>query len=120
MDRSSRPEVFCKKGVLGNFTKFTGEHLCQSLFLIKLLAQVFSCEFCEISKNTLLHRTPLVAASVWKIKKKSGKIKNKLRTIYPENHEILRTSSIGPNFTGSYKKRVYIECPSVIEWFDCI
>ena len=29
--RSSRPEVFCKKGVLRNFTKFTGKHLCQSL-----------------------------------------------------------------------------------------
>ena len=28
------------------------------------LAQVFSCEFCEISKNTFYHRTPLVAASV--------------------------------------------------------
>ena len=26
-------------------------------------APVFSCEFCEISKNTFLHRTPLVAAS---------------------------------------------------------
>ena len=34
--RSSRPEVFCKKGVLRNSTKFTGKHLCQSLFLIKL------------------------------------------------------------------------------------
>ena len=30
--RSSRPEVFCKKGVLKNFTKFTGKYLCQSLF----------------------------------------------------------------------------------------
>ena len=32
------------------------------------LAQVFSCEFCEISKNTFYYRTPLVAASgqsVW-------------------------------------------------------
>ena len=29
--RSSRPEVFCKKGVLRNFTKFIGKHLCQSL-----------------------------------------------------------------------------------------
>ena len=28
------------------------------------LAQVFSSEFCEISKNTFLKRTPLVAASV--------------------------------------------------------
>ena len=27
------------------------------------LAQVFSCEFCEIYKNRFLHRTPLVAAS---------------------------------------------------------
>ena len=27
------------------------------------LAQVFSCEICEISKNTFLHRTPLAAAS---------------------------------------------------------
>ena len=26
-------------------------------------SQVFSCEFSEISKNTFLHRTPLVAAS---------------------------------------------------------
>ena len=30
--RSSRPEVFSKKGVLKNFTKFTGKHLCQNLF----------------------------------------------------------------------------------------
>ena len=28
------------------------------------LTQVFSCEFCEISKNTFSYRTPLVAASV--------------------------------------------------------
>ena len=27
------------------------------------LAQVFSCEFCEISKSTYFYRTPLVAAS---------------------------------------------------------
>ena len=27
--RSTRPEVFCKKGVLRIFTKFTGKHLCQ-------------------------------------------------------------------------------------------
>ena len=30
--RSSRPEVFCKNGVLKNFAKLTGKHLCQSLF----------------------------------------------------------------------------------------
>ena len=31
-DRSSRPEVFCKRDVLRNFEKFTGKHLCQRLF----------------------------------------------------------------------------------------
>ena len=74
--RSSCPEVFCKEIVLRNFTKFTGKHLCHSLFLISCwpqacnfikkenLAWVCSCEFCEMSRNTFLHRTPLVAASV--------------------------------------------------------
>ena len=32
---SSRPELFCKKGVLNNFTKFTGKHLYRSLFFNK-------------------------------------------------------------------------------------
>ena len=54
-DRSIRPEVFCKKRVLRYFAKFTGKHLCQSLFFKKeTLVEVFSCEFCEISKNTFL------------------------------------------------------------------
>ena len=64
--RSSYPEVFCKKGVLENVAKFTGKHLCQILFFNKVaetLAQVFSCELCEIFKNTFFHRTPPVAAS---------------------------------------------------------
>ena len=34
--RSSRPEVFCKKGIPKNFPKFTGKHLCQSLFFTKV------------------------------------------------------------------------------------
>ena len=60
--RSSRPEVFCKKGVLKNFTEFTGKHLCQSLKK-SLWDRCFFCEFCEIFKNTYFYRTPLVAAS---------------------------------------------------------
>ena len=38
---------------------------CQTYNLIKkeTLAQLFSCEFCEISKNTFFYRTRLVAAS---------------------------------------------------------
>ena len=34
--RSSRPEVFCEKGVLENFTKFIWKHLCQGLFSNKV------------------------------------------------------------------------------------
>ena len=34
--KSSRPEAFCKKGVLENFAKLTGKHLCQSLFFNKV------------------------------------------------------------------------------------
>ena len=34
--RSSRSEIFCKKCFLRNFAKFTGKHLCQSLFFIKV------------------------------------------------------------------------------------
>ena len=30
MLRSSRPEMFCERGVIRIFTKFTGKHLCQS------------------------------------------------------------------------------------------
>ena len=34
--RSSRPGVFCKKGAVKNFTKFTVKHPCQSLFFNKV------------------------------------------------------------------------------------
>ena len=73
--RSRRPEVFFKKGVLRNLTKFIGKHLYQNLFFNKrnfiktdfikkeTQAQVFSCEFSQIFKNGFFYRTPLVAAS---------------------------------------------------------
>ena len=34
--RSSRPEVFCKKGAVRNFAKFTEKHLCRSLVFNKI------------------------------------------------------------------------------------
>ena len=46
--KSSHQRCSVKKGILKNFTKFTGKHLCQSLFLnkvawplVKLLASSF-------------------------------------------------------------------------------
>ena len=67
--RSSHRSCSVKKGVLRNFAKLTGKHFCKSIFLMKLqaslwclkrfyeglkgtLAQVFFCEFCELSQNT--------------------------------------------------------------------
>ena len=63
VQRGSRPEVFCTKGVLKNFAKFTGKHLSQSLFFNKVdlrPATLFKdrlrhrCfpKFCEIFENT--------------------------------------------------------------------
>ena len=76
--RSSHQRCSVRKDVLRNFPKFTGKHLCQSLFFNKVaglrpatllkketLAQVFSCEFCENSKNTFFTerlRTSSIAA----------------------------------------------------------
>ena len=42
-------EVFCKKGVLRNVTKFTGKHQCQSLFFNKVA---------ELRPATLLKSRP--------------------------------------------------------------
>ena len=36
MNRNSRPDVFCEKGVLRNFAKFTGKHLCPNLIFNKV------------------------------------------------------------------------------------
>ena len=72
--RSSCPDVVCKKVNPRNFAKFTEKHLCQSLFfntdagwgkqlyLKKAMAQVLSCEFCEISMNTFSYGIPQMAA----------------------------------------------------------
>ena len=55
--RSSHPEVFYKKSALTNSAKLIGKRMCQGLFfnkvvLIKTLAQLLSCEFCEFCKKT--------------------------------------------------------------------
>ena len=73
--RSSRPDVFCKKDVLKNFAKFTGKHLCQSLFFnkstglrpetllkMRLWHRCFLVNFAKFLRTTF-YRTPLVAAS---------------------------------------------------------
>ena len=75
--RSNHQRCVVAKSVLRNFTKFTGKHLRQGLIFNKVadwacnvikketLAQVFSCEFCEISKNTFFTDHVRATASVF-------------------------------------------------------
>ena len=76
--RSSHRRCSVRKNVLRNFAKFTGKRLFQSLFFNKVaglkpvtllkkqtLAQVFSCKFCEISKNTYFTKHLQEAASLF-------------------------------------------------------
>ena len=73
--RSCHQMCSVKKCVLRNFIKFTGKHLFQSIFFIRVadlraatllkkrLTQVFSCGLCEISKNTFFTEHLLATAS---------------------------------------------------------
>ena len=55
-NRSSRPKMSCKKGVLKSFAKFTGKHLYQSLFFNK----VVGLRFATLLKKRFWHRCFLV------------------------------------------------------------
>ena len=66
LDEKQPSDVFCEKGALRNFAKFTRKHLCQSLFFNKVagLRPDVSCEFCEIPKNTFITEHLRAAASI--------------------------------------------------------
>ena len=54
MHMNGCPEVFSKKGVLENLTKFTGKHLCQSLFFNKVAGlrhSFFSVNFADFLRT---------------------------------------------------------------------
>ena len=52
IDRSRRLEVFCKKGALRNFAKFTRKHLRQSLFFNKVAG--FRQRVCKSPANEIV------------------------------------------------------------------
>ena len=119
-DRSTHRRYSVKKGVLRNFAKFTGKHLCQSLFFNEFfnlffikketLSQVSSCELCEISKNTFsTEHLRTVASELIKTKIKcclkrkflsTMKISSekKLRTLHKKWSFFLRISWANPKF----------------------
>ena len=55
--------MLCKKVFLEILQNSQENFITKDFIKKETLAQVFSCEFCEISKNTFFHRTPLVSAS---------------------------------------------------------
>ena len=60
--RSSRLEMFCKKDVLKNFTKFTGKHLCPkpaTLLKKRLSHRCFPVNYAKFL------RTPFVTEHLW-------------------------------------------------------
>ena len=66
--RSSHPVVYRKKELLEIFQN-SQENTCARALACNLieketLAQVFSCEFCEICERTFSYRTPPMAAFV--------------------------------------------------------
>ena len=91
--RSSRLEVFCKKGVLRNLTKFTGKHLCQSLFFNK----VAGLRAATLLKKRLWHRCFPVNFVKF------------LRTPFYTEHLFTQNTS-GGCFWHSLKRNLYVDC----------
>ena len=70
--KSSCLDMFCRKGVLTNFEKFPGKHLCQSLLFHKvaglrtvtLLKKRFWCRWFPINFSKFL-KTPSITEHLW-------------------------------------------------------
>ena len=52
--KGSPQDMFCKKGVLRNFAKFTGKHLCQSLY--KFVATVVNEKHKRMPSKVIQYR----------------------------------------------------------------
>ena len=89
IDKSSRLQVFCRKGVLRNFTKFTRKHLYQSLFFnnvaglrpatllkIRLCPSCFPVNFVKFLRKPFFTEHLRTTASVRSIECEDCLIKN--------------------------------------------
>ena len=105
----------------------------------KTLAQVFSCEFCEISKNTFFYRTPLVAASVVSIHYKGSssftkttETANRFSLLFSLNRsfsdlhkrsileEVLHPNNCSHYFALPQKKQAFTCSKSTVETEKCV
>ena len=100
--RSSPPEKFCKKGVLRNFTKVTGKHLCQNLFF----NNVAGPRNATLLKKRLWHRCFPVNFAKF------------LRTRFLT--EYLRRLLLNLNFSKKLTKNCAINCCELLLILQCI
>ena len=70
--RNSRPDVFCKKGILRNFAKLSGKRLCQSLYFNKVaglrpanLLKQRLWRRCFLENFAKFLRTPFLIEHLW-------------------------------------------------------
>ena len=127
----TRPEVFCKKGVLKNFAKFTGKHLHQNLFFSKVadlrsatllkkrVCEVFPCEFYEIFKNIFFYRTlPLTISELrqiifekkrcWLEKKISNWVESVCHVFSVSCHEFISTNLFAVSTSGLFFQYILV------------
>ena len=112
--------MFCKKRCFQKFCKIYRKHLCQSLFFDKFckpqpatllkMAQVFPCEFCKISKNTVFIEHFRETTSVNQYRPKSGSRNFSCfsRSSHPEVFLVKSVLKICNKFTGEHPYRSVI------------
>ena len=61
----SHQELFCEKGVLRNFAKFSGKHLCQRLFFNKVASQKGLWHSCFPANFAKFLRIPFIIEHLW-------------------------------------------------------
>ena len=95
IERNSHQRCSMKKGVLRNFTKFTGKHLCQSLFFNK----VADLRLATFLKKRLWHRcfpvifakflrTPFLQNTSGRLLFTNDEFKNNCSHIYSDELEL--------------------------------
>ena len=92
--RKSRPEVFCEKGVLRNFAKFTGKHLCQGLFFNKVVGGASGGCFSNIKFVFVEEHNEKIAFLVISI----ARVENGLQISLLQKKKTTTTSGVYLNF----------------------
>ena len=126
--RSSWQRCSVRKGVLINFAKFTGKHLCQSLFFNKVAGlrsatllkkrlwhRYFPMNFVKFLKTSFLQNTsgrlPLVIPDIKEIKDKLNDSENRSRRNNLGLMRLLRKkTSHGHKVRRNYRKSLKIHC----------